>query len=167
MLWSSRCRSWAWEDTFLWHEALQHVSQCFCCGSSFKTSSLGRSREQGLTILALCFLSKPQLTEFQTPQRKEMLTTNDTVCRMVQADGCGSPVPPLCLNFVTMGALTAESTEARITYRTFRKAAAPGMVAYTHDCSIQEAGTGGLWHMSLRNKNIVSLTALAFSYAQS
>lgn len=125
MLCSSHCRSWAWEDAFLWHEVLQCVNQCFCQGSSFKTPSPGWSREWGLTILALCFLSKPQLSEFQTPKRKSMLTTNDTVFRMVQADSCGSSVPPLWLNFVTMGAFTAESAEASITYRTFRQGAVP------------------------------------------
>jgi hypothetical protein len=40
----------------------------------------GWNRERRLAILALCFFNKPQLSEFQTPRRKLMLTTNDTAC---------------------------------------------------------------------------------------
>lgn len=125
----------------------------------FKTSSPGWGRERGWSYW-LCLLSKPQLSEFQTPRRKWVLATNHTVWKWSRQ----TAVPPLSLSLVTMGAFRAELVEASLTPRTCGRAAAPkhGDV-YPR---LQGDWNKRIVTPGLKNKSIVGPTMLILSCAR-
>lgn len=116
------------KDAFLSYEMLQHVNQ-------LRLLVQGWSRERGLVILALRFLSKPQLSKFQTPRRKLMLTHHKSYClHMFQADCYGSQ--ELSRNLVIMGGKVGDGHRTQDLQK--------NNSSHTWSCI---AGTAALWRL--------------------